>query len=143
MVDRVTWRAAHAEELRLGLSRIADAGDVLVAVAIDLRRAHDHVPASRPDDIEDGAIRQPALDVAGSVDERRDTVGEHEVRRERRARQACGEAGQDADRAGEDLAVAAKRLGERDRADFVTSGGPVRPERGVFAESKGHDTYSW
>ena len=49
MVDRVARRAAHAEQLRARLLRIADAGDVLVAEAIDLGGAHHHVAPPGPE----------------------------------------------------------------------------------------------
>ena len=49
----------------------------------------------------------------------------HEIRLERRPRQPRGDRRQDADRAGEDLAVAAERLGQGQGADLGPSSGVV------------------
>ena len=81
----------------LGRRRVADAGDVLIAEAIDLRRAHHDVAPARPDDVEDRAVGQLAFDdlrvrvrpSAGTLrHEARDAVGQQQIR----ARTWLGEA---------------------------------------------------
>ena len=62
VLHRVAGRAAHAEQLRLRLRGIADEREVLVAERVDLRRAHHHVAAPRPHDVEHRAVRVPRLD---------------------------------------------------------------------------------
>src|SRR5690606_26714073 len=62
MVDRVARSTADAEELDLRLLEIADAADVLVAVAIDLGGAHHHMALPPPEHIENLAEGDPALD---------------------------------------------------------------------------------
>jgi hypothetical protein len=68
MIDGVAGRTPHTEELRLRFVPVADGTDVLVAVSVDLTRAHDDVAAARPHDVEYGAIGYEAL---------RDDVGRH------------------------------------------------------------------
>src|SRR5262245_9640415 len=59
VVHGVAGRAAHAEELRLRLRPGADARNVLVPEAVDLRGSHHHVTLAGPDDIEHLRERHP------------------------------------------------------------------------------------
>jgi hypothetical protein len=124
---------AHAEQLRGRLPGVADEGEVLVAVRVDLARAHDDVTPARPHHVEHRSVRVVARhDLLGRVDsnrqdvldEQRFAVGHHQRRLERRLGQAATDGGQRADRVGEDLAVAAEALGERYRAHLGARRGP-------------------
>ena len=56
------------EQLHLGLGEVADAGDVGVAVPVDLARAHHDVPPTTPDEVENGAVgEQPSGGPSGAV----------------------------------------------------------------------------
>ena len=68
VVHGIAGSAAHPEQLRLRPRPVADAGDVLVPVPVDLRCPHHHVPASRRDHREHLAVGQPALDVPLLID---------------------------------------------------------------------------
>jgi len=58
MIDRVAGDAAHAEQLRLRLFRVAaDEADVGGAIAIDLRRHRHRVTPPRPQQLEHFAKR--------------------------------------------------------------------------------------
>ena len=128
VVDGVARRAAHAEQLRARMLGIADAGDVLVAEAIDLGGAHQHVASPRPEQVEDAAIGQPALDHGLEAVRRaqRGDVVQHVVQAvrdqqvggEAELREARAQRREHADRAGQDLAVAAEALGEGDGAQL-------------------------
>src|SRR5207245_7785669 len=61
VVDRVAGRATEAEQHRLRHGVVADGGDVLVAVPVDLARTHHHVPPSRPADVEHRPAGGPRL----------------------------------------------------------------------------------
>ena len=72
VLHRVAGRAAHAEQLHLRVRGVADEGEVLVAVGVDLRRAHHHVTAARPHHVEHRAVGVPRLDrLLGVVDAER------------------------------------------------------------------------
>ena len=90
----------------------------------------------RPDHTTSNIVRygfQPATTFSGVVDtdredvldEQRFAVGHHELGRERRLGEPAADVGQRADRVGEDLAVAAEAVGDRDRAHLGASGGPL------------------
>jgi hypothetical protein len=102
----------------------------LGAVAIDLGGAHHHVAAPRPERVEDRPVRHPALDdglrtfVAAHRqdvgDQGRHAVGHQQIGLEARPGEPRADLGQRADGAHQDLAVAAKGLGDRHGAHFGT-----------------------
>src|SRR5262249_18565737 len=108
----------HADELALRPPPVADAGDVLVAEAIELGGAHHDVAAASPDEVEDKTVGQPALDGARNAEEASAAVAEQEVGRESRAGEASAQGGDEADGAGQDLAVSAPGLRAGDRAQL-------------------------
>ena len=125
VVDRVARRAAHADQLHLGLGVRADGRDVLVARAVDLARHHHHVAPARPHHVEDGAVGHGRLadqlgraggDGRRADHQRRLAVGEHDVGREGELGQPGAEGGDGAERAGHDLARLAPGVGAGDDA---------------------------
>ena len=125
VVDRVARRAAHADELHLGLGVRADGRDVLVAGAVDLARHHHHVAPARPHDVEDGAVGHVRLaDELGRAggDGRGPTISaaspsvSDDVGREGALGQPGAEGGDGAERADHDLARVAPDVGAGDDA---------------------------
>ena len=136
VVDRVAGRAAHAEQLRLRLLAVADEREVLVAVLVDLaarpssrgggpttRRRTSCGTGSTPRRPSRASSTPTGHDV---LDEQRLAVGHHEVGLERRLGEPAADHREGADRVGQDLAVAAEALGDRDRAHL---GAGRRPSR--------------
>jgi hypothetical protein len=137
VVDGVAGSAPEAEELGLGLVPVADAGEVLVAVLVDLAAAHHHVATPVPQHREHLRVRVPRLDdlvqhesaVLGAVrvdargDHRRrehaEAVGHHQVRLEGLPGEASADHRDGADRVAEPFAITAEALGHRDHADLV------------------------
>ena len=126
VVDEVAGGSPQAEQLRLRPAPVADGGDVLVAVAVDLGGAHHDVAPTRPDDVEDGPVRDVALDHPGRVGDAdrqrvrgkdRHRVGHHHVGCEGRLREATADDRAGADGVDEDVAVAAETLGDGDDTD--------------------------
>ncbi len=108
VVDRVTRRAAYADELDLGLVVRSDGRDVLVARAVDLARHHHHVAPARPHDVEDGAVGHsrladqfggPGAEGRRADHQRGFTVGEHDVGRKGELGQSGAQCGDGAERA--------------------------------------------
>ncbi len=142
MGDRVARGAAHAEQLGRRFRVGADAGEVLVAEAVDLARGHDDVAVAVPEVVEDRAEGEPGFDDRGFggardgarvVDDGADAVGHQKIGLEGQLREPRADGRGRAEAARQDLAVAAKRLGRRHRADL-----PARRPSGVgsgFGES--------
>ena len=62
VVDGVARRPTHPQKLGFGFLPITDAGDVLVAVAVELTGAHQHMAASVPKGIKNTAKGHPPFD---------------------------------------------------------------------------------
>jgi hypothetical protein len=125
VTDRVARRPAEAQQLGLGLVPVADGGQVLVAVAVDLAGAHHHVALPVPEQLKHAAVGIPVLDDAvgvGPSDRGRvggqggQPVGDRQVGLEGGPRQAAADQRHVADRVAEDLAVAPERFGDGDGA---------------------------
>src|SRR5690606_38547540 len=149
----VARRAPVAEQLHRGPRVVADRGQVLVAVAVELAGAHHDVAPAGPHPVEHRSVRVPVLEdpVLGGderrvvVDEGGLAVGDAQVGLERGPGQASGDHRDRADRVGEDLAVAPEALGERDDADLGPGGGRRghRPSRTLrWYSSSGTSTHS-
>jgi len=124
VVDGVAGCAAVAEQLHLGLGVGADGGDVLVAVAIDLGGAHHHVPTAVPHPAEHLSVGVEVLDdraarpLEGFVvgDEAGLAVGHGQVGLKGGPGEPATDHRDGADRVGQDLAIAAEALRDRDCA---------------------------
>src|SRR4051812_17752882 len=103
VVDGVAGGATGTQELALRLGEVTDRGDVLVAVPVDLRGAHHHVPLAVRDDVEHAAEGDPALDHVGLLTQRRDpaqeeglAVGDQQVGVRGQLAQPCAQCGKQA-----------------------------------------------
>jgi hypothetical protein len=105
----------------------ANEREVVVAVLVQLARAHHHVTPPRPHDVEHRSVGVPRADhLLGLLDSHRHdvldeqcfAVRHHELGSEGRLGQSSTDHRQGADRVGEDLAVAEEALGQRDRANL-------------------------
>jgi hypothetical protein len=124
VVDRVARGAAIAEQLHLRALVVADGGEVLVAVLVDLRAAHHHVTAAVPhppehlavgvEVLHDLAVRPRERFVVG--DQAGLAVGHGEVGLEGGAGEPPADHGDGADGVGQDLAVTAEALRHGDHA---------------------------
>ena len=124
VVDRVAGRAPVAQQLHLRLPVVADGGEVLVAVLVDLGAAHHDVATAVPHPAEHLPIRVEVLDDLAFGPLERLVVGDEpslpvrhgEVGLEGGAGQASPDHRDGPDRVGQDLAVAAEALGHGDDA---------------------------
>ena len=120
VVDGVAGRAAHAEQLRRSAGAQSPMQEMfwLPYRSIWLG-AHHHVPAAGRHHAKTARYgSQPSSRSDRRRSRVRLAVGEQQVGREGEPGQPGAEAGDQADRAGQDLAVAAPRLGARDHADL-------------------------
>jgi hypothetical protein len=118
VVGGVARCAAEPQQLPGRLLVVADAGDVLVAEAVDLVRAHHHVPAAVRHDVEHPPVRHPALHRGLRGQQERLAVGQQQVGLGGQPGQPRAQRGQQAHRAGQDLARAEEQVGARHRADL-------------------------
>ena len=120
VVDRVSRRAPHTEHLPGRVLHGSECGKVLVAVPVDLIRAHHDMAAAPGQRLEDPPERHPALDRARRADRRGIgqqpglAVGEDDVGGERQARQPCADRHHGRHRADHDFACVTEQFGARD-----------------------------